>query len=69
MRGSARGILVAAALLALAPVARADEPSPAAPERLSDPGHVSRWAFVVRKAIARANPDPGSKAVTRVTIA
>lgn len=61
-------MVVAAALLAFAPGARADDPASPVHQQLSDPGHVSRWAFVTRKAIARANPDPRSKAVARLRL-
>ena len=44
--------------------------SPAAPTRriLSEPGHVSRWAFVLRKALARRAPDAKSKPVARLRL-
>ena len=35
---------------------------------LSVPGHVSRWAFVERRAIARAEPSPAAAAVTRLRL-
>ena len=65
---------LAIALLALALVpaahAQAPPPSPAAPavERLSEPGHVSRWAFVLRKAIVRKTPDPHATALARLRL-
>jgi hypothetical protein len=64
---------IATALLALAPVPAANAQEPSAPakprvERLSDLGHVSRWAFVLRKAIVRKTPDPNAKAVARLRL-
>src|SRR3954451_979815 len=43
-------------------------PDPILPSRevLSEPGELSRWAFVVRKTIARREPRQGSRAVARV---
>ena len=77
MKGTVAGIWVAA-VLACPAAAFADDPgnpppppAPApqpAPEVLSTPGHVSRWAFVVRKTIARANPEAGSKGVARLKL-
>ena len=65
-------LAIALLALALVPAAHAQEPppSPAAPavERLSDPGHVSRWAFVLRRAIVRKTPDPHAKAVARLRL-
>ena len=37
-------------------------------EVLSKPGDISRWAFVLRKAIVRKTPDPTAKAVTRLRL-
>lgn len=63
------------AAVALAPAAHADAPAPApvpapqpAPEILSKPGQVSRWAFVLSRAIARAKPEPSAKAVARLRL-
>ena len=60
---------------AFVPAAQAQDPpattdAPAQPriERLSDLGHISRWAFVLRKAIARKTPDPKAKAVARLRL-
>jgi hypothetical protein len=62
-------IVIVTALLAIAaaPGASAQEP-PAGTEILSEPGHVSRWAFVLRKAIARRTPDPKARAVARLRL-
>jgi hypothetical protein len=62
-------IVIASALIAIAaaPGASAQEPA-AGSEVLSDPGHISRWAFVVRKAIARRAPDPRARAVARLRL-
>jgi L,D-transpeptidase catalytic domain len=61
--------------LVVVPAAHAQEPpattdTPAAPrvERLSELGHISRWAFVLRKAIVRKTPDPRAKAVARLRL-
>src|SRR3954451_159852 len=66
--------------LAMAPTAHGQEPSapqapanadaPVAPERerLSEPGQISRWAFVLRKAIVRKSPDATAKAVARLRL-
>ena len=35
---------------------------------LSEPGHVSRWAFVLRRALARKAPDAKSKPVARLRL-
>src|SRR4051795_3466502 len=71
MRGFARGIAVFAALGALlapaAAIAGETTPQPAR-EILSTPGNVSRWSFVVRKAIVRKTPEPGAKAVARLRL-
>jgi hypothetical protein len=57
-------LVIAATVLAVAaPAASAQQP-----ELLSKPGHVSRWAFVLRKAIAREVPEPGAKAVARLRL-
>lgn len=37
-------------------------------EVLSEPGQVSRWAFVHRKAVVRRSPKPGSRAVARLRL-
>jgi hypothetical protein len=50
------------------PAAHAQEPVTPTREILSEPGHVSRWAFVQRKAIARKSPDPAAKAVARLRL-
>jgi lipoprotein-anchoring transpeptidase ErfK/SrfK len=57
------GVAIATAI-AVAPAA------PGAPvtEVLSHPGQTSRWAFVLRKAIARKTPDPAAKAVARLRL-
>jgi lipoprotein-anchoring transpeptidase ErfK/SrfK len=57
------GVAIATAV-ALAPA------PPAAPveQVLSHPGQTSRWAFVVRKAIARETPDTTAKAVARLRL-
>ena len=60
-------IAIALAALACAPSALAEEPAPGS-EVLSEPGHVSRWAFVVKKAIARRTPDPKARAVARLRL-
>jgi lipoprotein-anchoring transpeptidase ErfK/SrfK len=63
------GIAIALAALAFAPAAGAtDPPAPGARETLSDPGHISRWAFVQRKAIARKTPDAKARAVARLRL-
>jgi hypothetical protein len=72
------GLVIALAALACAPAAWADGDSPAggtpaletAPIRevLSEPGELSRWAFVDRKAIVRSTPDPTAKAVSRLRL-
>jgi hypothetical protein len=54
--------------MVLVPAAHAQEPVTPAREILSEPGHVSRWAFVLRKAIARKSPDPAAKAVARLRL-
>lgn len=73
-------IAIGVMALTLAPAAhaqQADAPAvpgptdaPLAPrvERLSEPGQISRWAFVLRKAIARKTPDPRAKAVARLRL-
>jgi hypothetical protein len=62
-----RAIAIALAALASAPSASAAEPAPGS-EILSEPGHVSRWAFVLKKAIARRTPDPKARAVARLRL-
>ena len=66
----AGGLLIALAL-ACAPAALADDAGQAragTAEVLSVPGHVSRWAFVERASIARAQPDASSAAVARLRL-
>jgi lipoprotein-anchoring transpeptidase ErfK/SrfK len=58
--------IVVTVLAALPPAAAAQESG--AREVLSDPGHVSRWAFAMRKAIARETPDAHAKAVARLRV-
>src|SRR3954454_23480098 len=65
------GIAIVAAALVGAPVALADDAAPARvgkAEVLSVPGHVSRWAFVQRAAIARAKPTPTGRVVARLRL-
>jgi hypothetical protein len=68
-------IAIGLAAMALAPAAAADvPPGEANPQAtgtaqvLSEPGHVSRWAFVLRKALARQAPDAKSKPVARLRL-
>ncbi|HET9038846.1 MAG TPA: L,D-transpeptidase [Gemmatimonadales bacterium] len=77
-------IAIGLVTLAVVSPAHAQEPGPQAPapappasqdpprtprlERLSELGHTSRWAFVLRKAIARKTPDPRAKAVARLRL-
>jgi hypothetical protein len=69
MRVFARVIAVFAALAVLPALAHADEATPQpSREVLSKPGDVSRWAFVLRRAIVRQTPDPDSKAVARLRL-
>lgn len=53
-----------------APDTPATPNDPAAPSRqiLSEPGHVSRWAFVLRRALARRLPDRNAKVVARLRL-
>src|SRR3954470_7097334 len=70
MRAGA-GIAIVTAVLAFAAGAMAEDAGPArlgAPEVLSVPGHVSRWAFTLKTAIARRSPDVGSAAVARLRL-
>jgi hypothetical protein len=55
-------IATAVAALMLAPAASGSS------EVLSVPGHVSRWAFVERQAIARARPTADAHAVARLRL-
>lgn len=58
-------------VLALPATAEAQEPAPVtwpAVEVLSTPGEVSRYAFTLRKAIARRAPDPKAKAIARLRL-
>src|SRR4051812_42626728 len=59
-------------LLALPAAALGDDtqPQPAPPklEVLTHRGHDSRWAFVLKKTIARKSPDTTAKAVTRLKL-
>src|SRR4051794_23397334 len=69
--GVKAGIVMVVATLATAPVAFADDAAPArsgTTEVLSLPGHVSRWAFAERAAIARAEPTAASPAVARLRL-
>lgn len=59
---------IAVMSLALVPAAHAQEPTAPQTEVLSDPGHISRWAFVLRQAIVRKTPDPRAKAVARLRL-
>jgi hypothetical protein len=54
----------------LVPLALLGAAAPAAAkvERLSEPGRLSRWAFVVRADIVRTQPDWRSKAVARLRL-
>src|SRR3954452_14629266 len=64
-------IAIVAAVLAFAPAAIAEDAGPArprTPEALSVPGHVSRWAFTLKTAIARRSPDVGSAAGARLRL-
>ena len=63
-----RAVIAVTALVAVVAPATSAATEPPAPEILSDPGHVSRWAFVLRRAIARATPDPTAKAVARLRL-
>ena len=76
------GVAIAvAAALALVPGATAGSASAARPcadsgcsadrsriEILSNPGHLSRWAFVLHAGIARAHPRSDAKAVARLRL-
>jgi L,D-transpeptidase catalytic domain len=64
-------LAIALLALALVPAARAQEPPTTPPpgiQRLSDPGHISRWAFVLRKAIVRKTPNADAEAVARLRL-
>lgn len=72
VKGTVVGIGVAL-LLAWPVAALGDDPGPPSPpipgsEVLSTPGHISRWAFVVRSVVARATPDMHAKAVARLRL-
>jgi len=69
VRSHAARMLIVTAMLALAPGARAaDVPTMPQRELLTKPGELSRWAFVVRKTIARREPDPHARAVSRLKL-
>ena len=50
-----------------APQPACPTPSPL-PEVLSKPGEISRWAFVLRRVVARRAPDTHSRAVARLRL-
>ena len=60
-KGGLTAALAAGALGFVAPAAAAE------PFKLSTPGKVSRWAFVERATIARAQPSRSARAVTRLS--
>jgi hypothetical protein len=62
------GLAVGVTFLLLVPAAHAQDPALPQREILSQPGQISRWAFVLRKAIARKQPDPKAKAVARLRL-
>src|SRR5205085_4985095 len=60
-------VVVAAAVFACAGAASADtQAARPAIEVLSRPGQLSRWAFVVRAALARRQPDANARPVARM---
>src|SRR5215208_2989940 len=61
-------LAIAVMSVVLVPAAHAQEPVAQQREVLSHPGHVSRWAFVLRQAIARTTPDPAAKALARLRL-
>src|SRR5690349_16730152 len=58
----------AAIATAVAVIALVAPASSATTEVLSHPGDVSRWAFVLRQAIVREQPDPNAAAVARLRL-
>lgn len=60
--------MLAAALVAAACAAPATLAADGSREVLSHPGHVSRWAFVVRAGIARTKPALDAPAVARLRL-
>src|SRR5439155_12425723 len=58
-------VLATALLLACTPSARAVDPVQPV-DVLSDPGTLSRWAFLVHATVARREPDSGSRPVARL---
>jgi lipoprotein-anchoring transpeptidase ErfK/SrfK len=69
-RACSRGGLTAAlaAVAVAVPAAAADGAAgEARPFTLSEPGTLSRWAFVERATVARARPDRSSRAVARLS--
>jgi len=61
-------LAIAAAIIAAAAAPSASAQEPPGHEVLSDPGHMSRWAFVLRKAIVRRTPDAKARAVARLRL-
>ena len=60
-----KAALATALVLACAPAARAADPVQPV-EVLSEPGKVSRWAFVAHATIARREPAPDARTVARL---